>query len=217
MRTVHEPELPKASLTNANPIDPATGQPKKGPKLRLIHGSVKKDMPATLPEKNPANAGLDPSDPRYDPSPPNDNIQYTPAHHPVTGQPGFLISYPPDIQFTPFESEIPADQLMRLLRRQINWAKKQSAMLKTDCDDLEYVRREEWVKKELVFDALMEAEYELSERKGTLAGSEIEEVGRDLRTRDLEWTQTPWWRKKEGTVVTVKEEAATGHAMNEDS
>ena len=127
MRTVHEPEPPRASATNANPIDPATGQPKKGPKLRLMNGSGKSATSTPIKDAVPAQPLLDPSDPdQLSSTAANDDIRYIPAHHPVTGQPGFMITYPPDIHFSQFESEIPADQLMRLLRRQVHWAQQES-------------------------------------------------------------------------------------------
>jgi len=201
MRTVHEPEPPKASLTNANPIDPLTGQPKKGPKLRIINGSVKKDALATVAEKNPANAGLDISDPNYDPSPPNDNIVYTPAHHPVTGQPGFMINYPPDIQFSSFESEIPSDQLMRLLRRQIYWAQREHDKVKDQCDVLEAQRNDEWLKKEILVDALLEAEFEVGTYNRTMTEEETKSIVKDVRTRNLDWTREPWWKGVGKSVV----------------
>ncbi|KAF2154914.1 hypothetical protein K461DRAFT_104220 [Myriangium duriaei CBS 260.36] len=207
MRTVHEPEPPKASLTNANPIDPATGQPKKGPKLRLLNGSKAGNTPATAADKNPHNAGLSPSDPDYDPSPPNDNIRYTPAHHPVTGQPGFLINYPPDIHFTPFESEIPADQLMRLLRRQLHWAKKESEDLARDIENLEAIRRDEWCKKELTLEGVLEAELARAEAKGLARPSQIRAMRRDVRSNKLAWPKEPWWRQQQLNGDVAKQEA----------
>lgn len=104
---------------------------------------------------NPRNAGLDPTHPDYDPSPPNDNIQYLPAHHPVTGQPGFMITYPPDIHFTQTESEIPADQLMRLLRRQLRWAHEDTTSLKDATEKLERIKAEEWYRKERLLEHVM--------------------------------------------------------------
>lgn len=194
MRTVHEPEPPKASLTNANPIDPATGQPKRGPKIRLLNGN--KNLPATAADKNPLNAGLSPSDPEWDPSPPNDNIRYTPAHHPVTGQPGFLINYPPDIHFTPFESEIPADQLLRLLRRQLHWAKQESEELARANASLEEMRHEEWVQKELLLEGVMELELVRAQTKGLARESQLRAMREDLRSDKLEWNKAAWWREQ---------------------
>ncbi|TKX27557.1 C2H2 type zinc finger domain-containing protein 16 [Elsinoe australis] len=198
MRTVHEPEPPKASLTNANPIDPATGQPKKGPKLRLLNGTKSANTPALTADKNPLNAGLTPEDPEWDPSPPNDNIRYTPAHHPVTGQPGFLINYPPDIHFSNYESEIPADQLMRLLRRQLVWAKREGEELEREVEELERVKREEWVMKEAVLEGVMEAELRMGERRGAVREKMKAGLERDLRLDKVRWNREPEWRKRNG-------------------
>ncbi|KAF4554055.1 C2H2-type zinc finger-containing protein [Elsinoe fawcettii] len=199
MRTVHEPEPPKASLTNANPIDPATGQPKKGPKLRLLNGN-KGSAPALTAEKNPLNAGLSPGDPDWDPSPPNDNIRYTPAHHPVTGQPGFLINYPPDIHFSHYESEIPADQLMYLLVRQLKWAEDEGKELEKEVEELERLKREEWVKKEAVLEGLMEAELRTGEQRGVVKGKTREQLESDLRADKIQWDREPEWKRRAGMM-----------------
>ncbi|KAG8623977.1 hypothetical protein KVT40_008953 [Elsinoe batatas] len=198
MRTVHEPEPPKASLTNANPIDPATGQPKKGPKLRLMNGSKSSNTPALTADKNPLNAGLSPGDPNWDPSPPNDNIRYTPAHHPVTGQPGFLINYPPDIHFSHYESEIPADQLMQLLIRQVSWAEEEGRELEKEIEDLEQIKREEWVKKEALLEGVMEAELQTGEQRGVVRGRMKDDLQKDLRSDKVKWDREPDWQRRAG-------------------
>lgn len=189
MRTVHEPEELQAKKGQGPKI-----------KLRLMNGSNKSNLPATAADKNPANAGLTPSDPDWDPSPPSDNIKYTPARHPITGQPGFLINYPPDISFTAFESEIPADQLLRLIKRQLHWAKLEGEEINREVEFLEAKRKEEWVKKEVLFEAVMEAELERG-KVGGMVGKERfrEEMERDVLSRGLKWNGSPWW-KKEGNV-----------------
>ena len=93
-----------------------------------------------------------------EPSHPNDNITYIPAHHPITGQPGFMIHYPADIHFTTFESAVEADHLMRMLRRQIAWAEQEADQLKRETEELEKVKREEWMLKEVLLEAVMAAE-----------------------------------------------------------
>lgn len=190
MRTVHEPEPPRggSTTTNANPIDPSTGQPKKGPKLRLLNGSGKKEAAA-----RPA----DPNDPDYDPSPVADNIQYIPAHHPITGQPGFMITYPPDIHFSQFESEIPANQLMRLLRRQLHWAQQESEDLRLECEKLEQIRRGEWVKKEVLLEGALEGELADAKSRGLIKDGLAEDMEKDLETaKGLKWSGTPWWKRE---------------------
>ncbi|PNS21503.1 hypothetical protein CAC42_1282 [Sphaceloma murrayae] len=215
MRTVHEPEPPKASLTNANPIDPATGQPKKGPKLRLLNGT-KTNVPALTADKNPLNAGLSPNDPEWDPSPPNDNIRYTPAHHPVTGQPGFLINYPPDVHFSQYESEIPADHLMRLLRRQLAWAKKEGEELEGEIEELERVKREEWIAKEALLEGFMEAELRAGEAQGAVREKLRVGLESDLRLEKIKWNREPEWRKRRGLMGLPKDLPYVAQAVDVD-
>lgn len=190
MRTVHEPEPPRAAATNANPIDPATGQPKKGPKLRLSMNGKGPAKPAVTDAPVPA-----PTQAPDDPSPPMDNIQYIPARHPITGQAGFMITYPPDIHFSQFESEIPANQLMRLLRRQLHWAQTESEELKREVEGLEELRRKEWAAKEALLEGVLQGELAssnfdeetLQDMKGEVWGPE---------SKELDWSGSPWWTKE---------------------
>ncbi|KAG9513531.1 hypothetical protein KCV07_g8713, partial [Aureobasidium melanogenum] len=190
MRTVHEPEPPRAAATNANPIDPATGQPKKGPKLRLSMNGKGPAKPAITDAPVPA-----PTQVPDDPSPPMDNIQYIPARHPITGQAGFMITYPPDIHFSQFESEIPANQLMRLLRRQLHWAQTESEELKREVEGLEELRRKEWAAKEALLEGVLQ---------GELASASFdEEILKDMKgevwgpeSKELDWSGSPWWTKE---------------------
>ncbi|KAH0141903.1 hypothetical protein KCU67_g14270, partial [Aureobasidium melanogenum] len=190
MRTVHEPEPPRAAATNANPIDPATGQPKKGPKLRLSMNGKGPAKPAITDAPVPA-----PTQAPDDPSPPMDNIQYIPARHPITGQAGFMITYPPDIHFSQFESEIPANQLMRLLRRQLHWAQTESEELKREVEGLEELRRKEWAAKEALLEGVLQ---------GELASASFdEEILKDMKgevwgpeSKELDWSGSPWWTKE---------------------
>lgn len=188
MRTVHEPEPPRTSATNANPIDAATGQPKKGPKIRLTNGKGG----AGSASKDTATDGA-----VFDLSHDNDNIVYLSAYHPITGQPGFMITYPPDIAFSQFESEIPADQLMRLLRRQLHWAQQESEELKAEIEMLEGIRREEWIKKDLLLDNVRDAELAVGKARGYVQDGLANDMERDIETaKGLKWSgEEPWWRK----------------------
>ncbi|EMD01023.1 hypothetical protein BAUCODRAFT_81988, partial [Baudoinia panamericana UAMH 10762] len=144
MRTVHEPEIPR-SLASSSMFESNSNPKGKNIKLKLTNGASKLSDP---------DSALD----DLHISPPSDNITYIPAHHPLTGQPGFMIHYPPDIQFTGWESSIPADSLMRLLRRQIHWAEQEAVELARECEVLERVRKEEWQLKEILLDGVMEGE-----------------------------------------------------------
>ena len=223
MRTVHEPEAPAKSTTANDPTPPG----KKSIKLKLTNGNGNASANRVGPEGTPKGApsdmprSLDPNlptrtdtntiaahthDENGDPIPashqthPNDNIAYIPAHHPITGQPGFMITYPPDIHFTAWESSIAADQLMRLLRRQLHWAQKEQAELKRECAGLERTRGEEFQLKEVLLDGVLEAELARGEAEGLLGN--VDGRTRGLMERDAEmgkgisWAGgTPKWRR----------------------
>ncbi|KAJ9628073.1 hypothetical protein H2203_003295 [Taxawa tesnikishii (nom. ined.)] len=133
----------------------------------------------------------------FDLSHDNDNIVYLSAYHPITGQPGFMITYPPDIAFSQFESEIPADQLMRLLRRQLHWAQQESEELKAEIEMLEGIRREEWIKKDLLLDNVRDAELAVGKARGYVQDGLANDMERDIETaKGLKWSgEEPWWRK----------------------
>lgn len=106
-----------------------------------------------------------------------------------------MITYPPDINFTQFESEIPANQLMRLLRRQLHWAHREGDDLKREIETLERIRREEWAAKEALLDGVLEAELaSASQEEDLLKGMKDDVWGPE--TKELEWSSTPWWRKE---------------------
>ena len=127
MRTVHEPEPARGSLY----LDPAANTKKPSRAAKLALGAAR-----TTPQDMSGVPTHDEEGTPIEPSHPNDNITYIPAHHPITGQPGFMIHYPADIHFTTFESAVEADHLMRMLRRQIAWAEQEADQLKRETDEL---------------------------------------------------------------------------------
>lgn len=177
MRTVHEPE-PARGGTFPNPTAMSKSQ-----KSKLSNGAGKPDM-SGVPTHDEDGTPIEPSHP-------NDNITYIPAHHPITGQPGFMIHYPADIHFTTFESAVEADHLMRILRRQIAWAEKESEQLKKENEELERVKREEWTGKEMLLEAVMAAELSRADQEGLLAqvNARVEEaMEKDTQVaQKLEW------------------------------
>ncbi|KAK4984298.1 hypothetical protein LTR66_007851 [Elasticomyces elasticus] len=191
MRTVHE--TTPLHLPNNGTSAPLPQSAKKGAKLRTQTASTHPDggRAAPLPQTQiqqllvlPSNEDI------HDPSSQKDNIMYIPAHHPLTGQPGFMIHYPPDIQMSPFESSIPADQLMRLFRRQLRWATEDSEALERECERLEGVKRTEWRKKEAVLGAVMEAEAAWGQND-----AEFEEMRKDVGDMKTKWKgERPWWQ-----------------------
>lgn len=196
MRTVHEPEQVKGAPATTADSPAPTGR--KG-KAKLANGTSRAPAPAP---SDPASLG-----PLYDedgnpvePSPPNDNITYTPAFHPITRQPGFMIRYPPDIHFTSWESSINADTLRRALRRQLHWAHAEGNEIKRDLRDLEQRRREEWTLKEILLEGVMEAELargqsddELRESMSAYVHDRMEQDV--IPSKRLKWTGgDPDWR-----------------------
>ncbi|KAK1061003.1 hypothetical protein LTR74_011463 [Friedmanniomyces endolithicus] len=183
MRTVHEPELPRGAATGTTTDAPTLPSSKtnKSKSNKSTNGTS-----SLLPHLKPQPSLHQPPLISHDefgqailsPSPATDNITYIPAHHPLTGQPGFMIHYPPDIHFSDWESGIPADQLMRLLRRQLHWAEREGRDLGIENRNLEVERRDEWIDKEILMEGVMECEF----ARGVDGDAELMgERGRPLR------------------------------------
>lgn len=214
MRTVHEPEPARGTNTNANEPTPPG---KKSIKLKLTNGSsATAKQPLTPTDPSQAAPTHDEDGNPVIPSHPNDNIKYIPARHPITLQPGFMITYPPDIKFTAWESSIPADQLMRLLRRQLHWAMQENEELKAECASLEQKKKEEWQKTDLLWDGVFESEV----AKGAMLGL-LESVDARVReqmeegvapARERDWTGgEPAWRKIGQHSVAAVDVVPNGH------
>jgi len=191
MRTVHEPEHLRAATNDSTP--PSKG--KSNGRLKQAHGA---SSALNKPPSTPA-AAPDLLAPTHDedgnevvPSPANDNITYVPAHHPITGQPGFMIHYPPDIQFTAYESAIPANELMNVLRRQLHWAQKEQEEMKREVERMEYDKREEWNLKEILLEGVMEAELARAEEEGLLR--DVEQSVVEAMEKDVEPSAHVVWK-----------------------
>jgi hypothetical protein len=194
MRTVHEPEPARGSTF----LDPTAM--KKAQKLKLSNGAANAK---STPQDMSGVPTHDEDETPIEPSHPNDNITYIPAHHPITGQPGFMIHYPADIHFTTFESAVEADHLMRMLRRQIAWAESEANVLKRAVDDLEKQKREEWAMKEVLLEAVMAAELSRADQEGLLRSidARVEEaMEKDtLPAQNLKWNgPNPLLRRRNG-------------------
>jgi len=203
MRTVHEPEQPRGAASIAN--DP-TPPGRKSIKLKLTNGSAGASArpPPTSTDATTQGPTEDEDGNPVTPSPANDNITYIPAHHPLTGQAGFMIHYPPDVQFTAWESSINADILMKILRRQEHQAKKEKEALKREIELLEQERKQEWRLKELLLEGVLEAELAFAGRDGMLHN--IDEHVREAMETDIQpskqiqWApSTPKWRHSQFT------------------
>ncbi|TKA72633.1 hypothetical protein B0A55_05977 [Friedmanniomyces simplex] len=208
MRTVHEPELPRGATNTTDLPTPSSKSSKSAKSNKATNGTSSTPSHLKPPHPNP------PPLPSHDetgqpipfPSPATDNITYIPAHHPITGQPGFMIHYPPDIHFSAWESSIPADQLMRLLRRQLLWAEQEGKELEVENEELEVRRREEWMEKEILMEGVLECEFARAvegDGRGYGEGELLGDVGDDVQeamacdvgpARKLNWvpTRPPW-------------------------
>jgi hypothetical protein len=182
MRTVHEPEPARGSLY----LDPAASTKKPSRAVKLALGAAR-----TTPQDMSGVPTHDEEGTPIEPSHPNDNITYIPAHHPITGQPGFMIHYPADIHFTTFESAVEADHLMRMLRRQIAWAEQEADQLKRETDELEKIKREEWMLKEVLLEAVMAAELSRADREGML--QQVDARVEEAMEKDTEPAQRLTW------------------------
>jgi hypothetical protein len=182
MRTVHEPEPARGSLY----LDPAANTKKPSRAAKLALGAAR-----TTPQDMSGVPTHDEEGTPIEPSHPNDNITYIPAHHPITGQPGFMIHYPADIHFTTFESAVEADHLMRMLRRQIAWAEQEADQLKRETDELEKIKREEWMLKEVLLEAVMAAELSRADREGML--QQVDARVEEAMEKDTEPAQRLTW------------------------
>ncbi|KAK4957584.1 hypothetical protein LTR10_005551 [Elasticomyces elasticus] len=215
MRTVHEPEMPRGGALAPTDI------PTPAASTTVKAGGKGKQSKNATNNGNAINIKPDPLTPHSatnpnEPSPASDNITYIPAHHPITGQPGFMIHYPPDIIFTAWESSIPADQLMRLLRRQLHWAEKEHRELEAENAELERRRREEWELKEVLMDGVMESEWARAQRSMMDATEEqdmmeerglLDDIPLNVREtmegdvdKGLRWapSEPPWRRRRPG-------------------
>lgn len=207
MRTVHEPELIKGVGGAPAPfLDPPSIAKKPAEPKSTI--STIKSAPV------PYTPVYDDNGREIDPSVPNDNITYIPAYHPSTGQPGFMIHYPPDIHFSSWESSIRADELMRYLRHQIRWAEEENKSLEEETAELEKIRREEWTLKELLLEGFIESEQHQAEtlptnkvsqsRKREISDSAAEEMAMNKRRRPVS-TTVPSRRSRGGRDVIKNE------------
>lgn len=217
MRTVHEPEAAKGAPVHNNDATP----PSKKGKAKLANGNT----PAKSEQTPAPEIALDEDGNEYEPTPASDNITYIPAHHPHTGQPGFMIHYPPDIHFTAWESSIAADQLMRLLRRQLHWAQQEGDALSREVEQLEQQRRDEFLLKEILLDGVMEAEYAIAQGGDILRN--VDERVRNAMERDVEpakslgWTrEEPKWRRpqpaRRGSDLDVRMKASGAETPGQD-
>lgn len=91
--------------------------------------------------------------------------------HPLNGvtngndPPGWTSSYPVELGFTAEEEARGPKELYRLLRRQIHWAEEEGELLKRQCEQVEELRKKEWMDKEVLLDQVIRNEVSWNERR----------------------------------------------------
>lgn len=208
MRTVHETEALRPS--DPVPKHHSSNPTHKFQRLRLVFNKGQDDgkssatpqpaSPLTRPPgSGPMLGGLE-----YE----HNNITYLP---PPPGDPDGppQIQFPADIRFDDDEALLPANELYKVLRRQLHWAQEEAEDLKRDVDRLEQQRRQEWMEKELLLENTLEAEQvTMQQKKGdiTFSGADgragqptlREKIQRDVepsKRLKLVGKEVPWWRK----------------------
>lgn len=207
MRTVHETEA-------LRPSDPVPKHHSSNPsnrfqRLRLVfnkgmsNGPEKSSTPTPAsPSSHPPPSATAATNPEFDYS--HNNIMYIADPASPTAAP--LIQFPSDIHFSVHELALPADQLFRLLRRQLHWAQQDAEELKAEAESLEKKRKEEWVAKELLLENAMEAELARMRRKRSERGNGdevelwdyLEEDVKPARALEIKAKTMPWWREDLG-------------------
>ncbi|OJD18855.1 hypothetical protein AJ78_01188 [Emergomyces pasteurianus Ep9510] len=143
MRTVHETEaLRPTDVTSKGASGTATG-PTRAPRIKLK---------LSQPAKEGSNDG-DKSDITKESD--QAAVPYLSA----------------ELGFDEHELSLPAEQLCRLLRRQIYWAEQETAQLKHDWEVIEPLRKESWRDKELIFEDVIHAELRVS--KSALSAEDL--------------------------------------------
>lgn len=91
--------------------------------------------------------------------------------HPLKGitngnvPPGWTSSYAAELGFTAEEEARGSEELFRLLRRQVHWAEEEGELLKIQCEQLEELRKKEWLDKEVLLDQVIRNEVSWNERR----------------------------------------------------
>ena len=147
MRTVHETEALRPSDPMPRSHSTAAVKPQR---LKLIVNS-------RPPNEEQGNGDAEVDD---------DATIYSATDGDPDAPPPIPFEYPLDVHFTEEELAMPPDQLYKLLRRQIHWAKEDGSDLKLEVDALQRKRKEEWQSKELVLVNVMEMELATAVDKG---------------------------------------------------
>lgn len=202
MRTVHETEALRPS--DPVPKHHSSNPSNKFQRIKLVLSEEKKSIekgstPASPSSHVPPSATLPAGENEYA----NNNIVY--IQDPVSS--ATMVQFPPDVSFTPHELALPADQLFRLLRRQLLWATQDGEKLRAEAETLEKQRKEEWTAKELLVENVLEGERACDKRRRLEAAEEGEpdyltQLDADIvNAKKLKVEPSsgrlPWWREQD--------------------
>ena len=167
MRTVHETE----ALRPSDPIPKALlasmqSHPKLASKLKLI---VKTPQPdgQTPPPANGISNGHEPSE--------------------------WTTKYPPELGFTPEEEARRPDELYKSLRRTLKWTKEDAEELKKQVEEMEELRRHEWMEKEILLDQAIEADKIYHKRRQEIVAGRVDIPSSIIKaavSAESEWNKT---------------------------
>ncbi|CAO2650587.1 Nn.00g018790.m01.CDS01 [Neocucurbitaria sp. VM-36] len=228
MRTVHETEALRPS--DPVPKHHSSNPSNKSQRLKLVlNFDAKKphdkgSTPASpSSHSHPPNSATVPPAPASDADYAHNNVVY--LQDLASPNAPIMVQFPPDIDFTPEELRLPAPDLFKLLRRQLQWATQDGEELRAEAERLERQRKEEWEAKELLFENHMEAQAAYYERRRVDEGlpAELEgfpQVQEDVApSRQLPLTpkngKLPWWRDEaqlhqQAGALEIKEESSVG-------
>jgi hypothetical protein len=155
MRTVHETEALRPS--DPVPKHHSSNPQNKSQRLRLTFNkfSVGTNSPADsepITVKQPSKVSPAPSMTAADIEYEHHNATFTRDEE--TGE--WTPQFPSDVAFTQDELAMPAQQLWRLLKRQLVWATEELDELKRQLAAVEKIRKSEWIAKDLVLEELIQ-------------------------------------------------------------
>lgn len=146
MRSVHETDTLRPSDTKSN----------TGTLGSVVNTPVSKLQRIRLKLSHPAK------EPGAEPEPPNESIlSATLAPESSDADDMTMPEFGPELGFDDHELAMAPRELYRLLRRQIHWAEKETAQLRTEWDELRPKREHAWREKEAIIDDVIDAELRL--------------------------------------------------------
>src|ERR1700760_3980130 len=170
MRTVHETEALRPS--DPVPKHHSSNPQNKSQRLRLTfklssNANGKADDEANSPVSSkagpkdiplsPTLASLNPADIEYE----HNNVTFT--RDPDDGD--WVARFPSDVQLSKQELDLPLQQLLVLLHKQMHWAMEIGEDLKQQSNDLERHRKAEWIAKEAILSHYIKKDTDLAENE----------------------------------------------------